>query len=319
MKICITCKELLPKSLGTKPRKYCDSLCRGRATSSTLKAIATKAAAAERRKQARASAPLRQKLCNFCGETFEYKRGDTKFCKPLCSSRNFNALRKADGRLKAQRQNQRESRKAWFENAKEQRECPCGRKFRVYLYSNTKHCTSLCGNQMRVGLCNLPADHPVMIGIRQKFKQERIAMIEARVRECEANRPPRVWTMGQCKRCGESFIAEWLTSPSLSHQPQFCSSRCGARASKDRRNAVKRGAFVANVYRFKIFERDNWICQLCFSPIDRTAKAPQPLSVSLDHILALANGGTHEPSNTQTAHFICNSLKGDRVDFSFVA
>jgi hypothetical protein len=28
--------------------------------------------------------------------------------------------------------------------------------------------------------------------------------------------------------------------------------------------------------------------------------------------VAMAKGGTHEPSNCQTACFICNSIKGDR-------
>jgi 5-methylcytosine-specific restriction endonuclease McrA len=78
------------------------------------------------------------------------------------------------------------------------------------------------------------------------------------------------------------------------------------------RRARKRGAFVANVSRLAIFERDGWVCQLCKEPLDREAQAPAPLSPTIDHIVPLAVGGTHEPRNVQAAHFICNSVKGHR-------
>jgi len=37
-----------------------------------------------------------------------------------------------------------------------------------------------------------------------------------------------------------------------------------------------------------------------------------PMSLSIDHIIPLANGGTHEPKNVQIAHFICNSIKSNK-------
>jgi 5-methylcytosine-specific restriction endonuclease McrA len=42
------------------------------------------------------------------------------------------------------------------------------------------------------------------------------------------------------------------------------------------------------------------------------SKVPDRLAPTIDHIVPLARGGTHEPSNVQSAHFICNALKGDR-------
>jgi 5-methylcytosine-specific restriction endonuclease McrA len=38
-------------------------------------------------------------------------------------------------------------------------------------------------------------------------------------------------------------------------------------------------------------------------------KAPDPMSPSLDHILPLSKGGTHEPRNVQLAHLGCNVRK----------
>ena len=78
------------------------------------------------------------------------------------------------------------------------------------------------------------------------------------------------------------------------------------------RRARKRDAFIANVDSLAIFERDNWTCRLCLKPIDKTLHYPDPMSASVDHIIALALGGTHEPGNAQAAHLRCNIAKGGR-------
>jgi hypothetical protein len=62
----------------------------------------------------------------------------------------------------------------------------------------------------------------------------------------------------------------------------------------------------------EIFERDQWVCQVCGSPIDRLLTWPDPMSVSLDHVVALVNGGVHTRANTQSAHLRCNQRKGAR-------
>ena len=66
------------------------------------------------------------------------------------------------------------------------------------------------------------------------------------------------------------------------------------------------------MYRQKVFERDHWVCQLCRRKVNRTATAPHPKAPVIDHVIPLNKGGTHEPANVQCAHFICNSIKGDR-------
>jgi 5-methylcytosine-specific restriction endonuclease McrA len=81
-----------------------------------------------------------------------------------------------------------------------------------------------------------------------------------------------------------------------------------------RRRARLLDAFVAPVNRDQVWERDNGCCQLCGNPIDRSIQWPHPLSMTIDHIRPLILGGTHEPSNVQLAHAVCNSRKGDRID-----
>ena len=118
-------------------------------------------------------------------------------------------------------------------------------------------------------------------------------------------RPPRRWYAGQCRRCSTWFVSE---QPANS----YCSRRCSRADSKDRHRARKKDAFVAPVYRQKVFERDHWVCQLCRRKVNRNATAPHPRAPVIDHVIPLNRGGMHEPANVQCAHFICNSIKSDR-------
>lgn len=62
--------------------------------------------------------------------------------------------------------------------------------------------------------------------------------------------------------------------------------------------------------RLSIFDRDGWICGICDDPVDRAMEYPDPMSVSLDHIIPLSKGGSHTPENVQCAHLDCNLRKG---------
>ncbi|MCB1786871.1 MAG: HNH endonuclease [Gammaproteobacteria bacterium] len=92
----------------------------------------------------------------------------------------------------------------------------------------------------------------------------------------------------------------------------YCSSRCGSADGKDRRRARKRAAYVADVWRPRIFKRDGYRCQICGGKLAMDKRAPDPMSPSIDHIIPLARGGNHEPANCQAAHFLCNARKSDR-------
>ena len=70
-----------------------------------------------------------------------------------------------------------------------------------------------------------------------------------------------------------------------------------------RRRARKRAAFVTPVSVAEIYERDKGRCGICgdFVGLD---------NISLDHVIPLARGGTHEPCNIQLSHLRCNLKKG---------
>jgi 5-methylcytosine-specific restriction endonuclease McrA len=196
------------------------------------------------------------------------------------------------------------TQKAYKESRKREKTCAqCGQTFRS---DRARFCSMACvGKSQRkpystdlvpVGVDAFPRTD------RQKCAARRLAWA---ARGTRSNRG--VWVAGSCRRCGGGFTC--LLTNSL---PQYCSLICRRLDAKARRRALKRGAHVGVVYRKKIFERDGWRCQLCKRKVNPRAAVPHPLAPTLDHIVPLADGGTHEPSNVQCAHFICNSRKGDR-------
>lgn len=79
-----------------------------------------------------------------------------------------------------------------------------------------------------------------------------------------------------------------------------------ARAADQRRRALKAGA-DSEVFRAEeVYDRDRWICGICFEPVDRALRYPDPRSVSLDHVVPLSLGGPHTRANTRCSHLGCN-------------
>ena len=62
-----------------------------------------------------------------------------------------------------------------------------------------------------------------------------------------------------------------------------------------------------------IYERDNWMCQLCGRKINIRLKWPNPLSKSIDHIVPLSKGGADAPVNVQAVHLRCNMSKHNKL------
>ena len=116
------------------------------------------------------------------------------------------------------------------------------------------------------------------------------------------------WTSGLCRVCGE-----WFTSQ---HLDVTCSTECRQkhqksvkRINKDRRRARKRNAYRSNVYRDKVFNADGFRCYICKRRCDPSKQVPHPKAPTIDHVIPLAAGGSHDPLNCRTACFRCNSRK----------
>lgn len=85
------------------------------------------------------------------------------------------------------------------------------------------------------------------------------------------------------------------------------------RAVKSRRRALIRTSLIGNVDLDLLWIRQCGTCSLCFERIDRALAWPDPLSKSVDHIVPLSKGGTHEQSNLAWTHLVCNLKKGASV------
>lgn len=79
------------------------------------------------------------------------------------------------------------------------------------------------------------------------------------------------------------------------------------------RRIKEKATFVEKVHPLKVFERDNWICQLCKYPVSKLMDRKLVDIASLDHIIPISKGGEHSYANTQLAHLSCNIRKGNRV------
>lgn len=130
------------------------------------------------------------------------------------------------------------------------------------------------------------------------------------------------WRTRKCVVCGKMFEM-------INGNRTCCSDECKKiyeanihRASKKRRRAVIKNAKNAGMSDRSltwqtIYREERGICGICGGLCDAddykitdgvfVAGGKYP---SLDHIVALANGGLHIRSNVQLAHFECNWMKG---------
>lgn len=115
--------------------------------------------------------------------------------------------------------------------------------------------------------------------------------------------------------CARAYLKEWHeANPDYvaSQRAKYNASPAGRamnHAASARKKARKREAIVEVFDPFEIYERDRWICQSCKKRVSKKAKAPDPKSATLDHMIPLSCGGRHERSNVQLMHYGCNSSK----------
>ncbi len=130
----------------------------------------------------------------------------------------------------------------------------------------------------------------------------------------------RVIISGYCLTCGNAYTQRATSHSNVRSSQRCCSTSCHlthigkvARATrlrgKSRRRARQHGAFVADVDHLKVFEADGWKCHLCGKTIRQDLPPHHRMGPTIDHIVPISRGGTHEPSNVRAAHRKCNSSK----------
>lgn len=164
-----------------------------------------------------------------------------------------------------------------------------------------------CGKEVRYG-----AERCQKHGqLHRKKLARRRARVERKLATAAEGTGPRwVLVTGICRACGKGY-SSW--NPSGGHCSALCRGSRKSDAAKQARRARERGWKLTKARRMALYERDGWICLLCGLPVDREATGTmEPDAPSLDHVVALADGGLHAPHNLQTAHIACNGAKEAR-------
>lgn len=165
-------------------------------------------------------------------------------------------------------------------------------------------CT-VCGTVMKAGGTSpTPRCQPCLLMNRRTKRRaasrRRAAVQKLRVAAAgQPANPNWPWVVGACANCGESFTRKGMAS-------SYCSVRC-------KRADRPKGAFISRSERRRIYERDNWTCQLCMDPVDPALHYLDDWAASLDHIEPQSRAlfPDHSPKNLRLAHRWCNSVRGD--------
>ena len=235
----------------------------------------------ERERERRRNVHLRP--CRQCGTVFRTQHG-ALYCSPEC--------KQAGNRERQRRRPVRHNPRlcAW-----------CGATYRP-TKRNARYCGRACKREHEAH-CYHERQRPE----RERRVAERELEREARRAIADVQRLIRdECSRRACDECGTAFV------PVGGTRQRYCSRRCGRRAVKrdakhSRRQRERKSGQRVSMRR--IAERDGWRCHLCGRRV-RDVKAPNPLSPTLDHLVTLADGGVHEPSNVRLAHFACNSARG---------
>lgn len=116
-----------------------------------------------------------------------------------------------------------------------------------------------------------------------------------------------------CVECGMKFRPWRRTNYTCSDECSSMRARRFQRIEAPVARAMRKLAEVEVVDPAIVFDRDDWICQICHTDIPRDAVWPDRASAAMDHIVPLSKGGEHSYANCQASHFSCNAKKGAKL------
>lgn len=115
----------------------------------------------------------------------------------------------------------------------------------------------------------------------------------------------RIYVERVCKGCASKFT----TAAKLR---LYCSSDCREWQRQQRKrdrhddwSNQRSGSLKARVYL-----NSNGECGICAEHIDSRLTYPDPMSMSIDHIIPRSQGGSHKIDNLRAAHLLCNAKRG---------
>lgn len=260
------------------------------------------------------------KVCEYCEAAFSARRSDARFCGQRCNYRAKKGYPKITlcAGCSVDISNRHGNAK-YCERCYEGRAadhgvrdmvCPeCGNGFKAKLPQI--HCSYACAGKSSRRAQLSEARDVVCVACEKVFRTYDCRPVACSV-ACKqwAKKYPGVLRqyVRQCVQCGKTYSDGQM-------RRRYCSERCSKYANKVRRRGHISAAYVEDVTVAQLVERDGTDCRLCFTPIDFNAKWPDRLSVSIDHAIPISLGGEHSLDNTQLAHAVCNTAKGNRLVF----
>lgn len=128
---------------------------------------------------------------------------------------------------------------------------------------------------------------------------------------CSKKYITKKYTNYYCKNCSILFVEYKCTRcyqvvyrPRVFGKGDFCSWEC--------RTGKKGGR--GKIDKYDIYEFYNYTCFICDKWIDCSLKCPDPMSITLDHVIPRSQGGRSDWTNLVPAHALCNHKKGGVLD-----
>lgn len=192
---------------------------------------------------------------------------------------------------------------------------------------------------MNCEYCNKEFEKLFNCGVPKRFCSENC---KHKARRKRNPKPPKI---ANCRYCNSSYIKRYTSlfcsddCRDLDSQKQKnkdrkirivkcrdCSNRfvktnakilCG-KCTKDFNNirmtrARQNGQFDADIDIYKLIERDGKQCYLCGDAVSFDCHYNSPKYPTIEHVLAIANGGTHSWENVKVACRDCNTRKGTKT------
>ena len=233
--------------------------------------------------------PIQEYTCQNCGETFKPTHNDrTTYCSRECAFEDISAWQAPQEALS--------------------RECPsCGSTHKGE-YRST-YCSEYCRDAGTPKTCNWCG--ALFWGRYGEVYCSDVCRSNYTKATYAYRNRTRGWDT-TCKECGDP-IPRWDFAH---YRWAYCSERCARvhsrRVGKAVRKARKRGNGDADsIDPFVVFKRARWRCELCgVSTPKRSRGTIKDNAPELDHIIPLANGGTHTWDNVQCLCRECNQAKG---------
>ena len=242
--------------------------------------------------------------CKHCDSTFHVRpcEKNKQFCGTTCRQAYF--ARSPEHQRAQKRAQQKAARAAWTDEQKQrQREASRRSAIKHALYRGTMQARSV-GKAFRQ---HLRAAHCVRKRFRSWWQAQRPlnALALCQTVGCQNLRGRKGARL--CEPCRHARRLEADRRHRRAHRQKY--------GKTWRSRAQRLGVPYERVDRMKVFERDGWICQLCFKPAKkRYLRTGYRMEPTLDHRIPITWTDVtpgHVYSNVQCAHRECNQKKSN--------